>query len=122
MKMLRCGARRPRLVERPFELHRPDQQPRHVAAVGVLAADADLANAGEVVDVVLLDIRAGELSIAPSNTKRASFVARHGLRRPTGANVLPQSRRRPRCTPSRGARFSKREKRLRKFTARQRAE
>ena len=49
-------------MERSFELDRPDQQPRHVAAVGVFAAHADLANAGEIIDVVLLDVRAGEVA------------------------------------------------------------
>ena len=57
--------RRPGVVERAFELDRPDQQPRHVAAVGVLAAHADLAHAGEIVDVVLLDVGAGEVADGP---------------------------------------------------------
>ena len=52
---------RPLLVERPFELHRADHQARHVAPVGVLAADADLADAGQVVDVVLLHVGTREV-------------------------------------------------------------
>ena len=73
----------------------------------------DLANAGEVVDVVLLDIRAGEIADRPFEHVPRELVARTVCGTPTGANVLPQSRRRPRCTPSRGERFSNAQKPLR---------
>ena len=48
--------RRPALVKRTLKFHRPNPQARPVPAVGVLAADADLAHTGEVIVVVLLHI------------------------------------------------------------------
>ena len=55
--------------------------------------------------------------MAPSKTYFASFSLVTVCGGPTGANVLPQSRRSPRWTPTRGERFSKTAKPLRKFVA-----
>ena len=73
--------RRPRLVERPLEFHRPDQQTRHVAAVGVLAADANFTHARQVVDVVLFDLGAGEITNGPFEYEFCEPCAGHSLRR-----------------------------------------
>ena len=108
--------RRPRLIERSFEFHGPDQQPRHVAAIGVLAANADFTNAREVIDIVFFDVRTGEIANRAFKHKARELVARRQFAAPRlRANVLPQSRRSPRCTPSRGKRFSNVQKPLRNF-------
>src|SRR5437879_6594855 len=74
--------RRPGLIERSLKFHGPDHQPRHVAAVGVLAADADFADAREIVDIVLLDIRAWEITDGPFEHKARELLAGHGLWHP----------------------------------------
>ena len=48
----------------------------HVAAIGVFAANADLTDAGQVVDIVLLDLPGlGKSLIGPEKTKSLGFSA-----------------------------------------------
>src|SRR4051812_13753396 len=54
--------RRPSRVVRTFELNRTNQQPWHVAAVSVFTANANLADAGQIVDIVGLDVGAGKVA------------------------------------------------------------
>ena len=94
--MLRCDVWRPSLVIRPFELDRPDDEPGHVAAVGVLAANADLVNTGEVVDVVLLDNRPWEVLERAFEDVFREFFAGDRLRRADGrertAAIAPEAK------------------------------
>ena len=70
----------PYIVERAFEFNRFDEQARHVAIVGVLAADADFADAGEVVDVVPFHFGAGEIADGSFEDELSELVGRDGLR------------------------------------------
>ena len=56
------GRWRPLVVKRTFEFDRPDEQARHVAAIGVLAANCNFTHACEVIDVILFDVGAGVIA------------------------------------------------------------
>src|SRR5262245_18215486 len=72
----------PSLVDWPLEFHRPDEESRHVATVGVFAANADLTNASEIVDIVLFYLGTGEVADSAFKYDACELVAGYGLRCP----------------------------------------
>ena len=75
---MRC--RWPCVIQRPFEFDGANQKSRYVAAVDVFAANADFTNTGEIVFVLLFDIRTREVANVTFKLLHRVVVARHGLR------------------------------------------